>query len=230
MNNKIRLVIAVAGVLVLFTFYIFSREVKRGFLKQQDFNMTVRLQDHIPARLDGIWETIALPVTPAPSVFVVGLFTLAMLVDFRKKSAQGGSALGRKIRLRALIIPLLFGLIVMGELYGKSVVHHPSPPFFMLKHPTTVFPQFYVNEQFSYPSGHTSRAVFLGMVLFSWLTGSWDAWVKNWRKTIIIACAILAYSITVAVGRIYLGSHWLSDILGGGLLGAGLGLFSLAVL
>lgn len=212
--NKLRSFVAFLAILALLSFYIFSREVKRGFLKQADFNFTVILQDHMPARLDSVWETIALPVTPAPSVFVVGLLTIAALVDFKKK----------KIRIQALIIPLLFGLLVMGELYGKSVVQHPSPPFFMIKHPTTIFPQFYVNEQYSYPSGHTSRAVFLGLVLFSLMAGPFEVWKKNWRKTAVIAGAILAYAIVVGIGRIYLGSHWLSDVIGGGLLGVAAGL------
>lgn len=197
----------IAGVLVfvfLFSFYIFSREVKRGFLKQTDFNMTVRLQNHIPARFDSLWEVIALPVTPAPAIAIVGIVTVAAFFDTR-------------IRFRALIIPLLFGLLVMGELYGKSVVHHPSPPFFMIKNPTTIFPQFYVNEQYSYPSGHTARAVFLGLVL--WL-------VTKKRKS--VAIAVIAYIFLVAIGRMYLGSHWLSDVIGGALLGGAMGLAMMA--
>lgn len=199
------------------SFYIFSREVKHGFLKQADFNFTVVLQNHMPVRLDSIWETIVLPVTPTPSIFVVGLLTIAALVDRKNK----------KIRLRALIIPLLFFALAMGELYGKSVVHHPSPPFFMIKHPSTIFPQFYVNEQYSYPSGHTARAVFLGIVLFSLLAGPISDWVKNRRKTLITAGFIVAYVIAVAVSRIYLGEHWMSDVIGGALLGVGLGSFAM---
>lgn len=193
--SKKRFLIIGLGIFFLLCFYVFSREVKRGFLKQTDFNFTVVLQNHIPARFDAMWESIALPVTPAPSIVIVGLITLIAFIN-------------KRIRFRALIIPVLFGLLVMGELYGKSVVHHPAPPFFMIKNPTTIFPQFYVNDQFSYPSGHTARAVFLGLAL--WL-------VTKKRK--FIAVAVGVYIFLVALGRIYLGHHWLSDVVGGGLLG-----------
>jgi undecaprenyl-diphosphatase len=99
----------------------------------------------------------------------------------------------------------------------------------MIKHPTTIFPQFYVNAQYSYPSGHTARAVFLGMALFSVLAGPFELWKTNWRKTGIIAACILAYIFAVAISRIYLGEHWLSDVLGGALLGAGFGGILLAL-
>jgi membrane-associated phospholipid phosphatase len=194
--------------------------VKRGFLKQADFNMTVRLQDHIPARLDGLWENLAFFVEPTPSIFVVGLLTIAAFVDFLP--AQAGKK--RKVRWQALLIPLLFGLIVLGETYGKNVVHHPAPPFFMIKHPTTAFPQFYINEQYSYPSGHTARAAFLGLILLSIMGSNLTLSMKYFRKWAILIGGVTAYILIVAIGRIYLGQHWLSDTIGGFLLGAGMGL------
>lgn len=217
MNKKTRLFILCAGVLLLIFFYFFSREVKRGFLKQTDFNFTVVLQNHMPARLDSLWETIALPVTPTPSIVVVGLITLIAFCT-------------KRIRFRALIIPILFGLLVLGEIYGKNVVHHPAPPFFMIKNPTTIFPQFYINEQFSYPSGHISRAVFIGISLFLLFAGPVKDWAKRKKKILMAGGAILAYIGVVAIGRIYLGSHWLSDVIGGGLLGGGFGLIIPAML
>lgn len=215
MNKKILLVAA----LFLIFFYFFSHEVKRGFLKQTDFNFTVVLQNHMPKRLDSLWEVIALPVTPTPSVFVVGLLTIAAFVDIKNK----------KIRLRALIIPILFGLLVMGELYGKFVVHHPSPPFFMIKNPTTIFPQFYVNEQYSYPSGHTARAVFLSFAIYSIFINHKSLFVSKKRK-LLLAFGLSLYAIMVAIGRVYLGHHWVSDVVGGALLGSGLGTILILVL
>lgn len=197
MKKKIFLV----SLVLLLLFYGFSREVKRGFLRTTDFNVTVRLQDHMPKRLDSIWEEAGIFVTPTVSVIVVGAFTLVAL---------------RKRGIRALVIPALFILVILGELFGKTVVHHPAPPFFMLKHPTTIFPQFYVNEQFSYPSGHTARAVFIAIV----------AWLLLGRKR-WLAVALAGYVVVVAVGKMYLGEHWLSDVIGGLLLGSGLGLLTI---
>lgn len=215
--KKKRLLFISLSLLLLLSFYLFSREVKRGFLKQTDFDMTVRVQGHVPARFDDMWENVTFLVTPMPSVFVVGFLTLLALVDWR----------GRKIRLRALLIPLLFGALIFGEVYGKSVVHHPAPPFFMIKNPTTIFPQFYVNEQYSYPSGHTARATFLGLVVISVCAQYWEFSKKYWKQWFLAGGAVALYIAIVATGMIYLGHHWLSDIIGGGLLGGGLGLFVL---
>lgn len=207
MNKKTRLLTLFIGVLFLIFFYVFSHEVKRGFLKQTDFDVTVRLQNHIPKLFDEVWEDVAILVTPAPSVFIVGFLTIVAFAN-------------KKIRLRALIIPILFGTLVMGELYGKSVVHHPAPPFFMIKNPTTIFPQFYVNEQFSYPSGHTARAVFLAIVL--WFLTIQQCNNITMKKRFLIGAGLGLYVGLVALGRIYLGHHWLSDVIGGGLLGIGI--------
>ena len=217
MIKKHRLIILLLSITLLFSFYLFSREVKHGFLKQEDFDMTVRLQDHIPARLDGLWENLAFFVEPTPSIVVVGLLTIAAFVDWKKKAD-----LAKKIRWQAILIPVLFGLIVMGETYGKNVVHHPAPPFFMIKHPATVFPQFYINEQYSYPSGHTARAVFITTILWYLTIQQFNN--TTMRKRLLVGVGLGLYVGLVALGKIYLGQHWLSDIIGGGLLGASMGL------
>jgi len=214
-TKNIRVLVLFFSLLALLSFYFFSRGVKQGFLRQTDFNFTVVLQNHVPTRFDSLWEIIALPVTPVPSVVIVGLMTLIAFFN-------------KRIRFRACIIPVLFGLLVLGEMYGKSVVHHPAPPFFMIKNPTTIFPQFYVNEQYSYPSGHTARAVFLGLALYL----SFIIYHLSLKKElkILIEIGIIAYISMVAIGRIYLGHHWLSDVIGGGLLGSAMGLAALIIL
>jgi undecaprenyl-diphosphatase len=159
--------------------------------------------------------------SPEVSIVAVGLLTLFALVDVRNK----------KIRLRALVIPLLFVLLVMGEIYGKSVVHHPSPPYFMIKNPTSIFPKYYINEQFSYPSGHTARAVFLGITFYS-LFMIHNSLFKRKKLHVQVAfgALVLLYILIVAISRIYLGHHWLSDVIGGGILGGGLGLFVFGII
>ena len=136
--NKNKIFYLGLAILFLLCFYLFSREVKHGFLKQTDFNFTVVLQNHVPAKLDTMWDAIALPVTPTPSIIVIIFITI---IFFIKANTW-------KKRAAALGIPILFGLLVLGEIYGKSVVQHPAPPFFMIKNPTTIFPQFYINEQY----------------------------------------------------------------------------------
>jgi undecaprenyl-diphosphatase len=206
----------ILGIGLLVAFALYSKAIKRGALKQTDFDTTVRLQDRLPKRFDGMWENAAFFVTPAVSVVAVGIVTIAALV-----TAKTG-----KKKLVSLLIPLLFGLMIVGEIYGKSVVHHPAPPFFMIKHPTTIFPQFYINEQFSYPSGHAARAVFLTLTLFAI---SCRLIKKRAYQVFLISCLLL-YIVIIATGRIYLGHHWVSDIVGGWIVGGAFGFLSYALL
>ena len=218
-------IVIVVSIFILILFYFFSRSVKRGFLHQADFNTTVRVQDEIDRSIhlrmasfvDNVFVASTVAASPQVSVVFVGLLTIAAIYDWKKK----------KFRWHALAIPVLFALLTLGEVYGKSVVNHPAPPFFMIKHPTTIFPQFYINESYSYPSGHTARAMFLGIVFLSVVAGHLLFARKNLKKWLAIAGIVLLSVLIVATGKIYLGEHWLSDIIGGGLLGSGLGLLGL---
>lgn len=182
----------------LFAFAVFSKFEDREVLRNLDFSATVRVQDAVAkvctSRCDGLIEDIGFFASPLFSVVAVGV----LMFLYRKRG------------WRVLAIPMLFGLLTLAEIYGKSIVRHPSPPFFMLKNPTTIFPTYHVIEQFSYPSGHTARAVFLALLL--------------WKKNIWVMVGLAAYIGVIALGKIYLGQHWLSDVAGGLLLGAGFSL------
>ena len=198
----------ILGSVLLLMFYLFSREVKGGFLKKVDFDTTVKVQERIDTSsrlrlasiVGDVMEGTTFFASPEVSVGAIILLTLFAF---------------SKIKLRAFVIPILFGLLVMGEIYGKNVVHHPSPPFFMIKNPSTIFPKYYINNDFSYPSGHASRAVFMSFLIWLFIQR------KMW-----LGIMLAIYVFAVSISRIYLGHHWLSDILGGALLGGGLGLLT----
>lgn len=70
-------------------------------------------------------------------------------------------------------------------------------------------------EVFSFPSGHTTFAtVTLGVFAVLASHG-----LRSWGKAVVFAAAGIAV-IAVAYSRIYLGAHWMSDVLGGFLFGA----------
>jgi undecaprenyl-diphosphatase len=200
------------GVFFLFVFYLFSWQVKKDRFKQINFDVTVRLQDKMPKRLDSYWEDLTFFAEPVPSVVLIGLLTLVALFDIKKM----------KLRPTALIIPLLFGLVVFSEIYGKAKVESPAPPFFMLKNPTTIFPKFFVQEQFSYPSGHAARSLFAAIITVYLAR----RYTKNYQTLSLIATCSLSLAALISVAKVYLGQHWLSDVLGGYLVALAFGSFA----
>jgi membrane protein DedA with SNARE-associated domain len=90
-------------------------------------------------------------------------------------------------------------------LLGKEALHRPRPAGFAV----------YSEAFYSFPSGHAtiSMALFGFTVYFLW--GVTETW-KN-RLNILFAAAMVILS--VGFSRLYLGVHFLSDILGGYLLG-----------
>lgn len=191
----------VVGIVCLVLFTALSRQVREGRFTSIDFDVTVKVQDYVAKleieRFEGVLENIGILASPGFSMVATGVLTVW---SFKKR------------RFVALFIPVAFALMTLAEIYGKSVVHHPAPPFFMLKNPTTIFPEYHVWEEFSYPSGHAARAAFLAIVLFFLL-----------KKRLWKGITLGIYVGLIALSRIYLGHHWLSDIIGGVILGSALG-------
>jgi membrane protein DedA with SNARE-associated domain len=70
-------------------------------------------------------------------------------------------------------------------------------------------------EVFSFPSGHTTFAtVTLGVFAVLASHG-----LRSWGKAVVFAAVGIAV-VAIAYSRIYLGAHWMSDVLGGFLFGA----------
>ena len=61
----------------------------------------------------------------------------------------------------------------------------------------------------SFPSGHTANAATLAVALGLILARTW-VWVAG-----------IVYVVLMALSRTYLGAHWVSDTIGGAVLGAG---------
>jgi undecaprenyl-diphosphatase len=111
---------------------------------------------------------------------------------------------GRKTYFVALWLVLLgVGLSVR---YGKLIFHRARP----------VDVGFYEETNFSFPSGHSTTAMVLfGMITYFLMRNS-----RSKQQRIIYLLSGLLIIMLVGFSRIYLGVHFLSDVLGGYLLGA----------
>ena len=188
-------------------FVIFSYFVHKDLFTQIDFNTTVRLQDKIPRRVDELFSIFSLIGTAE----IAGIFLLVLL------------AIKRKLSL-ILTLPAFIALHVF-ELFGKTFVDHLPPPHFLLRTEKLVdLPQFYMRLENSYPSGHSARTAFISAILIILFAKSKKL---SQNQKLIAYIAIGFYDVIMFTSRIYLGEHWLSDVIGGILLGASLGLISL---
>lgn len=113
-----------------------------------------------------------------------------------------------KFRREALFVILTFisGLI---STVIKILVNRPRPTVNLVR-------IVEVAKQQSFPSGHTLfYTIFFGFLLFL----MWNLKQINLVLRIIVALLSAFLIVTIPFSRIYLGAHWVTDVLGGFILG-----------
>lgn len=193
-----------AGAFFFIQFIIFSYVVHKDLFNVIDFNTTVVLQDHVSRRFDKIFSFFS----DFGKFEVMTLALLLLLITARKFYA-------------GLWVFFLYGSFHLIELFGKFFVNHPPPAEFMLRTERIInFPQFHVRSEFSYPSGHSGRAMFVSLfaMILLWRAKRIPVWLK-----VVITFGLVVYDGIMLFSRVVMGEHWLTDVVGGMLLGIAFG-------
>lgn len=193
------------SIIFLIFFTYFSYNVAKEKWTKIDFDTTIKLQDHIGRKFDEYFSLFSLAASAEITIsfcIIMGIISL--------------------VRLK--VLPFLGWLMIipasLGEVFGKLILFHPAPPQFL--HRTllpTNLPSFYVHTDFSYPSGHMTRTVFIATVFLSIALFQSKDTFQKFISTICLSSLVILMGLT----RVYLGEHWLSDVIGGSMLGAGIG-------
>lgn len=204
----LRLTLFFFSLFILFQFTLLSYSVAKEEWQKTDFDTTVKIQDHIPKIFDDNFSLLSLLGSVEVTVgFCLIMIALALL----------------RLKWFAVLGWLIIIPASAAEVFGKLILYHPGPP--LLFHRTTLvthLPSFYIQTDFSYPSGHMTRAVFIATVLFLLALFS----KINFFLKYIFLLGILILVFLMGLTRVSLGEHWLSDVLGGSLLGTSFGLFA----
>jgi undecaprenyl-diphosphatase len=158
-------------------------------------------------RVDDWWYRAMVNTRSTPLVDVAKFLGTAFstAIDWPIRAAVTLIILLRRhwLALSAWVVTVVLSEVSIGTI--KSLVDRPRPPGSLIG-----------TSGASYPSGHAiaSAVTAIGIVM-ALLSG-------RRRLRWMVAAAVLAAA--VALSRTYLAAHWLSDVVGGSLIGAGLAL------
>ncbi len=199
---------AISGFIALFLFVFLTIAVVGRSFQQFDYTILTWLQNNTSRSLDSFFVVLTL----IGSLEISSILIFAVLLIERKK--------------RDLIALFFYVVSLLVEVIGKNFIYRPGlPAFFFGKDITLGLPSYAVTENYTYPSGHTFRAVFAS-ILF--LRVIWNSKKMTLPMKILFTIGTLAFVLFMAYSRVSLVKHWPLDVAGGVLLGLATGLLFLA--
>ena len=145
------------------------------------------------------------------SEFVMPMAVLGLVLSFFKKTRKFGLAV-----LFAVLVGTLITNLVMKPLFARPrpYVYYADNPLFMKWYE---FAGAHIESDKSFPSGHTTAAFEIGVALFLVLNKKYS-WIFP------------VFSVLVGLSRIYLMVHYVTDVLGGVLVGTFAGIMGYVIM
>ncbi len=115
------------------------------------------------------------------------------------------------VRRRSWLPVVLMAIATAGSVLitvlGKDLVGRARPPLSLAVPPLETSPSF--------PSGHALNAtVVLGLAAYLVMLGR-----RHLRSKVLVASAVVVFVIAMGLSRVWLGHHWLTDVMAGWLVG-----------
>jgi undecaprenyl-diphosphatase len=177
---------AMAFLVCLVGFGLIAWQVSQPGIPPLDTATTAFLHGLASPTLDAVMNAATFVGSSPMLAAVVGLAVVLLLARRRRAEA-------------VFIVVAFVGTLVLNDGL-KSLFQRPRPGFDWAE----VWPET------GFPSGHSmdSFVVYLAIALVIWrLAGR--------RMGIVASVLALGVTISVGISRIYLGAHWLSDVIGG---------------
>ena len=145
------------------------------------------------------------------SEFVMPMAVLGLVLSFFKRTRKFGMAV-----LFAVLVGTLLTNVIFKPMFDRPrpYVYYAENPLFMSWYE---FAGAHVESDKSFPSGHTTAAFEIGVALFLVFNKKYS-WVFP------------VFSVLVGLSRIYLMVHYVTDVLGGVLIGTFAGIMGYVIM